>query len=581
MALSAGARITISGLARHGLNGRTGTAMRLGLDDRWVVALDGDLTQLSIKPENLLVGAGSRPAVHIDDDEPEITGVRGDDTLRNAPHARFDCVACVFDRYDEAKARQTCAQCYCWVCDEPARACKQWASHCTCDGSPEFATLRQNEQRRRAREAQLRGSGPAADEVDERYERAAEAAGGAARPTGGGKGGEDADAAEDEEQEELFEEYQPLHLDRGQPHPDAVVETTSLAFASLPAAFARDLRLPATIYKPRTAANPLGAALSRLQLETVAYACERHNSTTLRGGERGGFFLGDGVGLGKGRQLAALVYAAACHPSRPAPHTRPCPLPRPPPRTPGPTPGPAARRRWHNVLQGRQAGCALQQRAVWLSVSRDLGVDARRDLDDIGATDVPLHHLVKLPYGPIERMPRQEEGRAPGGGGGSGPERITSGVLFVTYSALVGSNRSGQSRLEQVTMVSTIAILTVATLTVATLTVWPRAGRRVVGRRQGGGLHPLRREPQGQAPRRGRRGGRRRGGRRRRRRRWRRRRRRRRARRRASQEGKQQQDRGVRGRAAGALPARARRLLLGHRRLGRRAYVLHAAAGAV
>ena len=287
MALSAGARVTISGLGRQDLNGRTGTATRFN-DGRWVVALDRDLDRdmtkvllepfLSIKPENLLLGASSRagaPAVHSDDDEPQITGVRGDDTLRTAPHARFDCVACVFDRHDKAKARQTCAQCYCWVCDEPARACKQWAAHCTCDGSPEFATLRQNEQRRRAREAQLRGSGaacPAADEVEERYERAAEAAGGAAQPTGGGKGGEDAEAcAEDEEQEELFEEYQPLHLDRGQPHPDAVVETTSLAFASLPAAFARDLRLPSTIYKPRTAANPLGGALSRLQVHLISH----------------------------------------------------------------------------------------------------------------------------------------------------------------------------------------------------------------------------------------------------------------------------------------------------------------------
>ena len=166
------------------------------------------------------------------DDDVLITGVRGDDTLRTAPHARFDCVVCAFDRHNEAKARQTCAQCYCWVCDEPAHTCKQWASHCICDGSPEFAMLRQNEQRRRTREAQLRGSGAAADEVEERYERAAEAADGAARPTGGDKGGEDADAcAEDEEQEELFEEYQPLHLDRGQPHPDPVVETTSLAYA--------------------------------------------------------------------------------------------------------------------------------------------------------------------------------------------------------------------------------------------------------------------------------------------------------------------------------------------------------------
>ena len=120
------------------------------------------------------------------DDDVEITGVRGDDTLRTAPHARFDCVVCAFDRYDEAKARQTCEQCYCWVCDKPAHTCKQWASHCVCNGSPEFATLRQNEQRRRTREAQLRGSGAAADEVEERYERAAEAAGGAAWPTGGG-----------------------------------------------------------------------------------------------------------------------------------------------------------------------------------------------------------------------------------------------------------------------------------------------------------------------------------------------------------------------------------------------------------
>ena len=246
----------------------------------------------------------------------------------------------------------------------------------------------------------------------------------------------------------------------------------------------------------------------------MAYACERHNNTTLRGGERGGFFLGDGVGLGKGRQLAALVYAAARPPEPPRPaHTRPCLLPRGSPRTPDPTPDPAARRRWHNVLQGQQAGCGLQQRAVWLSVSRDLGVDARRDLDDIGATDVPLHHLTKLPYGPIERMPRQEEGRprgaagagGAGGAGGGQVERITSGVLFVTYSALVGSNRSGQSRLEQVAMVSTMALLTVATLTVAILTVatlivamhllWPRAGGRVAGRRQGAGLYPLRREP--------------------------------------------------------------------------------------
>ena len=95
---------------------------------------------------------------------------------------------------------------------------------------------------------------------------------------------------------------------------------------------------------------------------------------------------------------------------------------------------------------------------------------------------MPLHHLTKLPYGRIERMPRQEEGRTPAGGRA---ERITWGVLFVTYSALVGSNRSGQSRLEQAgvassqpvqsvttTLLPTEAMLsTIATLLLATLPV--------------------------------------------------------------------------------------------------------------
>ena len=79
-------------------------------------------------------------------------------------------------------------------------------------------------------------------------------------------------------------------------------------------------------------------------------------------------------------------------------------------------------------------------------------------------------------------MPRQEEGRTPAGGRA---ERITWGVLFVTYSALVGSNRSGQSRLEQAgvassqpvqsvttTLLPTEAMLsTIATLLLATLPV--------------------------------------------------------------------------------------------------------------
>ena len=43
--------------------------------------------------------------------------------------------------------------------------------------------------------------------------------------------------------------------------------------------------------------------LSSLQLEGVLYACQRH-LTLLPDGRRGAFFIGDGAGVGKGRQVS-------------------------------------------------------------------------------------------------------------------------------------------------------------------------------------------------------------------------------------------------------------------------------------
>lgn len=48
-----------------------------------------------------------------------------------------------------------------------------------------------------------------------------------------------------------------------------------------------------------------------------------------------------------------------------------------------------------NVRRGRQ-------RHVWVSIGSDLWVDARRDLNEISAPDVPLHALNKLPYGTLD-----------------------------------------------------------------------------------------------------------------------------------------------------------------------------------
>ena len=158
--------------------------------------------------------------------------------------------------------------------------------------------------------------------------------------------------AEDEEVEQVFATYEPIHLDYGQPHPDAVVETTSLSFAQLPP-ITMHSNLPQNMQKPKTASNPYGGALSNLQIETVVYAGMRH-STELPNGNTAGFFLGDGVGLGKGRQLAGIIL--------------------------------------DNWNQGRK-------RHLWVSVSADLMQDAIRDLADIGAGHISVINITKTPAG--------------------------------------------------------------------------------------------------------------------------------------------------------------------------------------
>ena len=52
-------------------------------------------------------------------------------------------------------------------------------------------------------------------------------------------------------------------------------------------------------------ARQAATALSALQLEAVLYACQRHE--TKQEGKRGGFFIGDGAGMGKGREIAGCL----------------------------------------------------------------------------------------------------------------------------------------------------------------------------------------------------------------------------------------------------------------------------------
>ncbi|GFR47433.1 hypothetical protein Agub_g9153, partial [Astrephomene gubernaculifera] len=134
--------------------------------------------------------------------------------------------------------------------------------------------------------------------------------------------------------------------DRGLPHPGDVAEASSLAAVPLPpTSYPLWDSLPSELVR--------SGKLSRLQLEGVLYACSKH-CEILPSGERAGFFIGDGAGVGKGRQIAGVVL--------------------------------------DNFARGRR-------RALWLSTSSDLHADAQRDLRDLGASLPLLANLGALDRG--------------------------------------------------------------------------------------------------------------------------------------------------------------------------------------
>lgn len=122
--------------------------------------------------------------------------------------------------------------------------------------------------------------------------------------------------------------------------------------------------------------------LSALQLEAITYAAQQHE-TFLPNGDRAAYLIGDGAGVGKGRTIAGIIY--------------------------------------ENYYLGRK-------RSLWFSVSNDLKYDAERDLRDIGAKNIQVHSLNKFKYGKISSKHN-----------GS----VKKGVIFATYSSLIGESQSG------------------------------------------------------------------------------------------------------------------------------------------
>ncbi|KAI6190238.1 hypothetical protein M3Y97_00095300 [Aphelenchoides bicaudatus] len=186
------------------------------------------------------------------------------------------------------------------------------------------------------------------------------------------------DEIEDDEkliQVDTFIEYTPLKLRSGLKHPDPVVETASLSSVSSPE-IRYQMHIPEEIID--------SGKISALQLEAALYACQAHENF-LPSGERVGYLIGDGAGVGKGRTIATIIY--------------------------------------ENYQLGRK-------RAIWISASSDLHYDAERDLRDICA-DIPVHQLSKMAYAKISSAENSN---------------VKKGVIFLTYSALVGSRNKHGSK---------------------------------------------------------------------------------------------------------------------------------------
>lgn len=97
----------------------------------------------------------------------------------------------------------------------------------------------------------------------------------------------------------LYDDYKPkkLSVKGAKPHPAVLVESAAMAAVNP----------PDPTYTPNLDAKTIANGdVSLAQLESTVYAGMAHEQM-LPNGERMGFFIGDGTGVGKGREVAAII----------------------------------------------------------------------------------------------------------------------------------------------------------------------------------------------------------------------------------------------------------------------------------
>ena len=145
-----------------------------------------------------------------------------------------------------------------------------------------------------------------------------------------------------EQDDGVYATYRPaaLTVKGAKKHPAILVESSAMSAVSSP-----ELH-----YVPKLDQKLIDdGALSDAQLENISYAGQAHEQV-LKNGARKGYFIGDGTGVGKGRQLAGIIL--------------------------------------DNFNQGRR-------KAVWVSEKQNLYEDAVRDWVDLGGKTEDVHSYQK------------------------------------------------------------------------------------------------------------------------------------------------------------------------------------------
>lgn len=159
----------------------------------------------------------------------------------------------------------------------------------------------------------------------------------------------------------------PLTTTGSRRHPAVLVESAAMAAVDMPKA----------TYTPHLPDNVVKNNLSDAQMVSVIYAGQAHEQK-LPNGERRGFFIGDGTGVGKGRQISGIIL--------------------------------------DNFEQGRK-------KAIWISEKQSLFNDAQRDwTDTTGRSKDEVKSLAKV------KVDNSIE--------------YKDGIVFTTYDTLRGGSKT-------------------------------------------------------------------------------------------------------------------------------------------